>query len=287
MVSMHHHLGGTRWVHLWTLIKQTLKLSNKEKSITQVQIPGYNPDKYQADMQRFFYHTSHNLKGSVSRLNGLVGLLMLDSSQDMEKQYLGKIDWEVKQMNKMLGKLQTINDIANCEEEEKVCHLEQIINRVLSNYQDQISAKNIFIRIFAEEDFAIQCQRSLLLWVLDNLIENAIAYSRPDIDVQSYIDISLSEENGHLKLVLEDNGEGIRKVSHTRVRELFYRDSLRSEGGGIGLYIVYECINKLQGNIRLESEPDSFTRFEVTLPKLTNVQKTITNTHKNKESHNV
>ncbi len=275
MISMHNHLGGTRWLHLWIFIKQSLKSSEDEKYFTQVQALVHNPDKYQADMQCFFYHTSHNLKGSVSRLNGLVELLMMDSSQDMSKQYLVRINREVKQMNKMLGKLQIINEIIKCEEDEQVCQPEQIINQVLGKYQHHISEKNIFIRIYAEEDYAIQCKESLLFWTLDNLIENAIVFSQLDGDHQSYIEIYLSEVNGQLKIVLEDNGEGIRKESQERVKELFYRDSLRSEGGGIGLYIVDECIKKLKGSIRVQSETACYTRFELTLPKLMYVQRSI------------
>lgn len=286
MVSMHNHFGGTRWLHLWNLIKQSLKSPDDEKYIYHAKVSGHNSDQYQADMQRFFYHTSHNLKSSVSRLNGLVELLRVDKSQDMSRQYLGKIDQEVKQMNKMLGKLQIINDIAKCEEEEKVFQMEQIINRVLGKYQNHITEKNIFIRIYAEEDYAIRCKESLVFWALDNLIENAIVFSRPNGNEQSYIEISLSEAKGQLKIVLEDNGEGIRKESQERVKELFYRDSLRSEGGGIGLYVVDECIKKLNGSIRMQSEMACYTRFELTLPKLMHVQSSIKKTHE-KASHNV
>ena len=67
---------------------------------------------------------------------------------------------------------------------------------------------------------------------------------------------------------LEDNGDGIRQDSKEHIFELFYRDSPRSEGAGLGLYIVRECIKKMGGEIRLESKPSAFTRFELVLPYL-------------------
>lgn len=265
MVNRHSHFGGTRWLHLWYLIKELVKNTTNTSSYSETHLP--NPDYSQShqDLQRLFYHTSHNLKGPVSRLNGLIELLLLDKSAGNSQQYIGKIDREVKHMNKMLAKLQTINDINMLGEEMQLCNLDKVIHRVLKKHEKLISEKNIFIRIHAAKEYSLLSREPLLFWLLDNLVENAIMFSRADSEEQSCLEISLQQQEGTLYLRLEDNGEGIRRESQNQVFELFFRDSLQSVGGGIGLYIVRECVKKLNGSISLQSEPGRYTRVEVAL----------------------
>lgn len=268
MVSRHTHFSGTRWIHLWLHLKDILKSSSENVKSNTNQYSLDDLTAYRDDMQRFFYHTSHNLKGPVTRLNGLIELLLMENAAGDNQQYLGKIDREVKQMKRMLAKLQTINEIAEYEAKYQTCQLGEVISRVLARHQKNISEKNIFVRINTEEDYSLSYPEFLLFWMLDNLVENAIVFSQSDSHIQSYLEINIDKQDNQLLISLEDNGDGIRQESEEHLFELFYRDSPRSEGAGLGLYIVRECIKKMGGEIRLESKPSAFTRFELVLPYL-------------------
>jgi signal transduction histidine kinase len=266
MVNRHTHFSGTRWIHLWLQLKQVLISSSENEkrdyTFTNVeQLAGY-----QADMQQFFYHTSHNLKGPITRLNGLIELLLMDKSAEGNQQYLSKIDREVKQMNKMLSKLQTINEIAGLEVHDHKCSLGQVIDSVLSRYQNRISEKNIYVQINTDEDYELDCHEKMLFWMLDNLVENAIIFSQSDEETQSYLKININKQADQLLISVEDNGVGIRAEAYEQIFELFYRDSPLSEGVGAGLYIVRECAKRMHGKISVASKPACYTRFDISVP---------------------
>ena len=67
---------------------------------------------------------------------------------------------------------------------------------------------------------------------------------------------------------ISDNGIGIARENHEKIFNMFYRVSTQSVGSGLGLYIVKETVEKLQGVINLESEPGKGTVFSIRLPNL-------------------
>ena len=69
-------------------------------------------------------------------------------------------------------------------------------------------------------------------------------------------------------MTIEDNGIGISPNVKDQVFNMFYRGSEKSIGSGLGLYLVKKAIEKLQGDISIESIVLEFTRISVRLPLL-------------------
>jgi signal transduction histidine kinase len=67
-------------------------------------------------------------------------------------------------------------------------------------------------------------------------------------------------------LKIRDNGIGIQKKHLNRIFEMFFRATNRSQGSGLGLYIVHETVNRLYGEIDVDSEFGAWTQFVVTIP---------------------
>ena len=67
---------------------------------------------------------------------------------------------------------------------------------------------------------------------------------------------------------MKDNGIGIPASIRDRVFDMFYRGHKSADGSGIGLYIVKETVDKLNGSIRMKSEEQEFTEFSIYLPNL-------------------
>jgi signal transduction histidine kinase len=98
--------------------------------------------------------------------------------------------------------------------------------------------------------------------VLKNVIGNSIKYKREDIDAK--IDIQINHQKDILKITVTDNGEGIPQKHLIKVFDMFYRGTTTSVGTGLGLYICKEIVNKLGGQIELESEPGLGTSLYLT-----------------------
>jgi signal transduction histidine kinase len=103
--------------------------------------------------------------------------------------------------------------------------------------------------------------------IMNNLISNSIKYSDAS-KATPYIRIAASVDKEKAVLEFEDNGIGIEEKFITRVFDMFFRATEKNKGAGLGLYIVKEAVEKLQGDISIESQIGKGTRFVITVPNL-------------------
>lgn len=213
-----------------------------------------------------FYHIPKSSASSKSIFISLKNLKKLFSLRKKNMLQVEEMDLEIQQMEKMLSKLQTINEVISSNEATDECILEDMINRILNKLQTAIIERNIFVRIYAESDITFSSKPRLLYVILENLIENAVYYSSAGSS-QSYVEINLKREGDeYLWVGIEDNGIGIRRDACDKIFNIFYKDSDLSNGGGLGLYIVREALQKLEGKIEFESEEGCFTKIEIRVP---------------------
>lgn len=114
-----------------------------------------------------------------------------------------------------------------------------------------------------EQPFRVKIDPDGYMRILNNLIQNVIAHSHAD-----KIGISLSGQGGNIKILLRDNGVGIDKEDLKHIFERLYKcDKGRSEkGSGLGLSIVHQLVEKLNGTITADSVPGKGTIFTLLLP---------------------
>ena len=114
-----------------------------------------------------------------------------------------------------------------------------------------------------EQPFRVRLDPDAYMRVLNNLIQNVIVHSHAD-----KIQISLSKQDGNMKIVVADNGVGIEKDDLKHIFERLYKcDKGRSEkGSGLGLSIVHQLVKKMNGTITAESTPGNGTMFALYFP---------------------
>ena len=114
-----------------------------------------------------------------------------------------------------------------------------------------------------EQPFRVQIDPDGYMRILNNLIQNVISHSHAD-----KIEVALSEQNRNIKILLSDNGIGIEKEDLKHIFDRLYKcDKGRSEkGSGLGLSIVHELVEKLNGTITADSTPGKGTIFTLFFP---------------------
>ena len=114
-----------------------------------------------------------------------------------------------------------------------------------------------------EQPFRVQIDPDGYMRILNNLIQNVISHSHAD-----KIEVALSEQNRNIKILLSDNGIGIDKEDLKHIFDRLYKcDKGRSEkGSGLGLSIVHELVEKLNGTIVVDSTPGKGTIFTLFFP---------------------
>jgi signal transduction histidine kinase len=125
--------------------------------------------------------------------------------------------------------------------------------------------KDIAVEYEISQNVPFYCDKYRIELIFNNLISNAFRYHNPEKPKQ-FIRIKANISPTEAVIVLSDNGLGIEDKHINRIFEMFYRANTTSKGSGLGLYIVKEAIEKLSGNIHVESEVGKGTSFYLTLP---------------------
>jgi signal transduction histidine kinase len=126
-------------------------------------------------------------------------------------------------------------------------------------------ANAIDFRIFINEQIPLYTDKQRLFVILNNLVSNAIKYFNQQ-EAHPFISIVVQINTERALIFIEDNGIGIPEAYHEKVFEMFYRASSQANGSGLGLYILKETLNRLNGKISVVSGADIGTTFIVEIP---------------------
>jgi len=123
------------------------------------------------------------------------------------------------------------------------------------------------IEIECPENIVILSCPGSIAQILTNLLMNAGIHAFKDDQKNRRVSISALQDMDNTIIVVEDNGQGIASDFIDKIFEPFVTTRRSQGGSGLGLNIVHNLINqKLKGEIKVESEPDQFTRFTIKLP---------------------
>jgi PAS domain S-box-containing protein len=221
--------------------------------------------KTNQELDRFVYSASHDLRAPIASLLGLIKVVRLEKS-------LENIEVLLNMQEKTLLKLDNfIRDIVDHSRNARMVIAQQVIdfNKVINesfehfNFLDNL--KNINKSIDVRETCEFTSDRGRIQIILNNLISNSIKY----IDLKKnepFISIKVDVNPQEARIMVEDNGEGILPEMQSRIFDMFVRATEHSSGSGLGLYIVKEVVDKLNGKIRVHSEFGKGSVFTVTLP---------------------
>lgn len=213
------------------------------------------------ELETYFYKASHDLRGPITSMMGLVKLLKL-AKDNSERIRINELIEETafKQLH-LVNKIQNLNAVLKAEIHNKEINLEKEIDLILKNLSTKINEKKIQIAT----DFKVKEWRStplLFRIILDNLINNAIDFSNHPTPT---ISIASESINNQLSVSVTDNGEGIQENIRNNLYKMFFRGSVKSTGFGLGLYTVKKAAEKLGAVIYFESEPHTKTEFKIIL----------------------
>ncbi len=222
----------------------------------------------------FVANVSHEIKTPLTNIKGFSETLLSGALSDTKncRRFVEKIDRNAARLKTLVQDLLSLAKIESDHEqlERKPTNWSDIVSQIVSLYEDDLDEKNLQVDIRIPEDEAepkVLGHRDSMYQILDNLFSNAIRYTPQG----GRIEIILSEEKDFVVLEVKDSGIGISQKNIKRIFERFYRvDKARTRelgGTGLGLSIVRHLVSKLHGEIKVESEMGSGSRFSVSLEK--------------------
>lgn len=218
--------------------------------------------KRNAELDRFIYSASHDLRAPLSSIAGLIDLCHLDQSET--DKYLAMIKDRVGVMDRFITEIIDYSRNARLGVKNERIPLKQMIDDVVHLLLFSIP-KPVELLNQVPAEMEIKTDRSRLQVVMSNLISNAVKYS--DLTKTSpFIKIYAEITNNECQISVSDNGIGIHNQHHAKIFNMFYRATERSKGSGLGLFIVKETLDKIGARIEVVSEYGAGSEFKIWLP---------------------
>ncbi|MEQ8414277.1 MAG: hybrid sensor histidine kinase/response regulator [Imperialibacter sp.] len=221
--------------------------------------------KINGELDSFVYRVSHNLRAPLTSVLGLIQLSKLNGvSQSEVEKYLSLMEQSIVKLDNTVRGILDYSQNTRKTLEYVAVDLDKVITESIFNFRYLERFESIDILKDIKQDVPFHSDALRLTFIFDNLISNAIKFSRKLTDEPRFIKIRATVDEKKAIVSVEDNGEGIDPEYRNQVFNMFFKTS--ESGAGLGLYIVKETVGRLNGNITLDSEPGKGTKLTIQIP---------------------
>lgn len=222
--------------------------------------------KTNTELDRFVYSVSHDLRAPLASILGLVEFTASETEDEDIKQNLSMMKDSIGKLDIFILDILDYSRNARLEVKRVPINFSSLLTDIRNSLKFiSTGNSNVEIRINIDEDGTFCSDRSRIIIILNNLVSNAVRYSDP-AKPHPYVEVTVVARADGALIGVRDNGIGIHKDYHQYIFNMFYRVSEKSKGSGLGLYLVKETIEKLNGDIQFTSTPGMGTEFKIYIP---------------------
>ncbi|HET9913421.1 MAG TPA: PAS domain S-box protein, partial [Anaerolineales bacterium] len=220
-----------------------------------------------AELERFTYTVSHDLKSPLFTIRGFLGYLEQDALSGNHERLKGdirRITDATDKMQRLLNELLELSRVGRLKNESTYIDFNELASEALELVHGRIMGRGI--TMYIQPDLPrVYGDRPRLVEVLQNLLDNAAKFM--EAQEQPCIEIGQEgEENGQPVFYVRDNGMGIAPGHHDRIFGLFNKLDPKTDGTGVGLALVRRILEVHGGRIWIQSEVGKGATFFFTLP---------------------
>ncbi|MGC4020725.1 MAG: tetratricopeptide repeat-containing sensor histidine kinase, partial [Cyclobacteriaceae bacterium] len=215
------------------------------------------------ELDTFFYRSSHDFRRPITTFLGLAGVAKITVKDPVSLELFDKVSETAESLDRMLQKLQSISDVGAQQMIFKEVFIKELAEEVLNGFKKLIQQKKIMVHLDINEEQPLVSYPAMVKIIIENLIENAIHFSRQE---NPFVKLKAVVNSASATITIEDNGQGIMEEYKPRIFEMYFRANEHSKGNGLGLYIAKKAVEKLNGGIYFDSHFASGSTFKVMLP---------------------
>ncbi len=205
---------------------------------------------------------AHEIRNPLGIIRNYCYLLKTMDPKDVEKRAsaLQVIEKSVETSGNIINNLLNFSRISTSDKE--TVWLKQHFDSLLFLHEQRTLEHGILIHIEYAEDFQVQILKESFNMILVNLISNAIDASHEGGEII----ITLKRKKESFSVAVKDYGTGIPQKYMDNIYNPFFTTKTKKKGNGLGLYIVYNEVHKMNGTINLTSEEGYGTEFYLEFP---------------------
>ncbi|WP_225000112.1 PAS domain-containing sensor histidine kinase [Cesiribacter sp. SM1] len=232
--------------------------------ITDRKMAEIRSEKIHRELMTFMYKASHNLRGPVATLSGLINVAQMEVQDPLSTRYIKLLGERANHLEFTLSELIAITKVKQEDLSLAPIDFEAVIEDTLLSFEKAIREHGVLIDINVKEEISFITDEKLIRGFLFYLIDNSIKFRN---NSEPRLRISVQEQANGVLISVADNGPGIDPEIHEKIYDMYYRGHEKSQGSGLGLYIVASIVERLCGYITLESSGNNDgCTFRIFLP---------------------
>ncbi len=218
------------------------------------------------ELEAFTYSVSHDLRAPLRHMAGFSGLLLEEFGSTLDSQgqhYVRRIQEGTRKMGQLVDELLSLARVGRQSPKLQVAGLDSMVEEVVAILKPEWDGRDVEWKIAALPSVA--CDPTLMKQVFQNLLSNALKYSRPR--TRAVIDVGSALADGKPVIFVRDNGVGFNMKYYDKLFGVFQRlhRPEEFEGTGVGLATVQRILKKHGGRVWAEAELDKGATFYFTV----------------------
>ncbi len=213
--------------------------------------------------KKFIATASHELRTPVFSLGGFVELLE-DEELDAEtrRRFLDQVRDQVQRLGKLSVDLLDLSRLesGSLELRPEEVDLGELTRSVSGEFEPTLAQHDSRLELRLPTSIEAQCDPVRVAQIMRILIDNALTHT----PAGTQIVVTAARENGHVRLAVRDDGEGIDRLAQQRIFEPFYTAD-DAQGSGLGLAIASELADRMAGRLSVQSGA-GVTTFTLEIP---------------------
>lgn len=226
--------------------------------------------KINQELDRFVYSASHDLKAPLASILGLINIAKVEKDDVGRAKYFEMMEISISRLDQFIKDIIDYSRNARIEIEANKIDIRGTIDSCFEDLKYAMDENKIKPKIQISSTADFHSDNTRLRMIIRNLLSNALKYGSPK-EKDNPLDISVDISKERLILSVQDYGPGIAKKYHSKLFDMFFRANENSHGTGLGLYIVKETVQRLQGRIQLQSEKNQGAKFIIEIPNMNNL----------------
>jgi PAS domain S-box-containing protein len=215
------------------------------------------------ELDQLMYKTSHDLRSPLSSILGLVNLANLDPNNHLT--YLNKIEGRIKKLDEFIRSMLNYARVNRGEIHFEQINLRELIQDCIRELDHLENFGSVKTEVgVSHENHVFKSDPLRMRIIIGNIISNAYKYYNPGVKSKLKIEATLNPM--FAEIIIRDNGIGIKREHLKKIFDMFYRATEKSQGSGLGMYIVKQAIDKLKGSIRVKSTFGKGTTIKIVVP---------------------